>query len=73
MKYIPFPLVCFLFFNVLYSQEISKTSGFFYKPSLATTIGVNEDYELFDESSGTLFIPNSVFVNNTLGYQFDRR
>lgn len=73
MKHIPFLLVCFLFFNVLNSQETEKTSGFFYKPSLATTIGVNEDYEVFDEGTGTLFVPNSVFVNNTIGYQFDRR
>jgi hypothetical protein len=57
----------------LYSQETEKISGIFYKASLATTISVNENYEIFDEDSGTFFVPNSIFVNNTIGYQFDTR
>ena len=57
----------------LYTQETEKTAGMFYKASLATTISVNENYEIFDEDSGTFFVPNSIFVNNTIGYQFDTR
>jgi hypothetical protein len=57
----------------IYCQETEKTSGIFYKASLATTISVNENYEIFDEDSGTFFVPNSIFINNTIGYQFDTR
>lgn len=73
MKHILFLIVYILIFSALNAQVTEKTSGFFYKPSLAATIGINEDYELLVEDSGTLFVPNSIFVNNTLGYQFDAR
>ena len=55
-------------------QQLDKTSGIFYKISLATTITINEDYVAFDDSDdSTLFEPSALFVNNTIGYQFDKR
>lgn len=62
-----------LFSGKFYSQEATKTAGIFYKPSLATTIAVNENYEIFNDYDDSFFIPNSIFFNNTIGYQFDSR
>lgn len=57
-----------------FSQQPDKTSGVFYKFSLATTLTINEDYVAFDDDdSSTLLEPSALFVNNTIGYQFDRR
>ncbi len=57
-----------------FSQDDIKTNGIFYKISISATLGVNEEYELFDEGeSGTLIEPSAYFINNTLGYKFDDR
>lgn len=55
-----------------FSQD-EKTHGIYYKISLATTLAVNEDYQVFDEYDDTLLQPSALFVNNTLGYQMDHR
>lgn len=57
-----------------YAQKPEKTNGIFYKISLATTLSINEDYVAFDDDdSSTLIEPSALFVNNTIGYQFDNR
>lgn len=58
-----------------YSQIApEKTSGLFYKISLATTLTINEDYVAFDDDdSSTLIEPSALFINNTIGYKFDQR
>ncbi len=57
-----------------FSQTDSKnTSGLFYKFSIATTLSINESYVAFDDSDETLINPSALFVNNTLGFQFDKR
>ncbi len=56
------------------AQKPEKTNGIFYKISLATTLSINEDYVAFDDDdSSTLLEPSALFVNNTIGYQFDNR
>ena len=65
-----------LFSIIVFSQndEKIKTSGLFYKVSLAVTLTINEEYTLTkDDDTGPFLIPNALFINNTLGYQFDER
>ena len=50
-----------------------KTSGAFYKISLATTLKINEDYTIYTDDDETFLEPSALFVNNTVGYQFDSR
>ena len=54
-------------------MEQNKNSGLFYKISLATTLSINEDYGEEGHEEETLIIPNALFLNNTIGYQFDKR
>lgn len=72
-----YSLFCFgllLPFALSSQIEKEKIHGIFYKISLATTLTINEDYEAFDdESNQTLIQPSALFVNNTIGYQFDNR
>ena len=57
-----------------YSQNTTeKTSGIFYKISLATTLTINEYYTIGNDDDETFFQPSALFVNNTVGYQFDKR
>jgi hypothetical protein len=66
-----FLLTCHFAFS---QQQSEKVSGLYYKFSLATTLTINEDYVAFDDDdSSTLLEPSALFVNNTIGYQFDRR
>ncbi|WP_445732963.1 hypothetical protein [Mariniflexile sp.] len=60
---------------VSFSQiEKERTKGVFYKISLASTVTINKEYTLAqDDDSGPLINPSAVFINNTIGYQFDRR
>ncbi|MFD0990255.1 hypothetical protein ACFQ1R_09115 [Mariniflexile jejuense] len=61
-------------FTSFSQNETIKTNGLFYKFSLATTLSINEDYVAFDDDdSSTLIEPSALFVNNTIGYQFDNR
>ena len=75
MKQIIVSLCLFLFsFNFSFSQSTpEKTSGIFYKFSLATTLTINGDYSIGNDEEETLFEPSALFVNNTVGYQFDKR
>ena len=75
MKPTVFLILCLFFTShYIYSQTYpQKTRGVFYKFSLATTLAINEDYVAFDDSDETLINPSALFVNNTIGYQFDKR
>jgi hypothetical protein len=67
-----FMFLCFSFIASSQNDTI-KTHGIFYKFSFATTLAVNDDYGEIGHEDETLFIPSALFVNNTLGYQFDLR
>lgn len=61
-----------VFFNFSsYGQD--KTKGLYYKGSLAATLTINQDYTIGDDNSGTFLVPNAMFFNNSIGYQFDRK
>ncbi len=73
---VPFSSLLFLSFITFYSFSQTpeeKSNGFFYKFSLATTLAVNDDYGEEGHDDETFFIPSALFVNNTFGYQFDKR
>lgn len=75
MKYFG-ALILFFLCNSIngFSQtEQEKTSGVFYKFSLATTLTINEYYNIFEDDGETLFNPSALLINNTIGYQFDQR
>lgn len=57
----------------IHKQIHKRPGGVFYKFSLATPLAINEDYIAFDDSDETLINPSALFVNNTVGYQFDKR
>lgn len=67
-----FAFLCFSFIASSQNDSI-KTSGIFYKISLAATLTINEDYTIDTDDDEPLIEPNALFVNNTFGYQFDRR
>jgi len=75
MKKVSVLILFLLYYSIpCFSQEDQeKTSGVFYKISLATTLTINEYYSVFEDNGETLLNPSALFVNNTLGYQFDRR
>lgn len=64
----------FLISFTSFSQvEKEKINGIFYKISLASTLSINKEYTLDqDDDSGSLINPSALFVNNTVGYQFDK-
>lgn len=71
-------LPLFLFFWGIYylgmAQTDIKTHGFFYKISLSSTLTTNDEYTLSsDDDTGSFIIPNAIFINNSIGYQFDQR
>ena len=50
-----------------------KSHGLFYKISLATTLTINKEYTINNDDGETFLNPSAFFVNNTVGYQFDKR
>ncbi len=68
-------ILCFFFFaNTIFSQtDTEKTNGIFYKISLATSLKINEEYNVGNDEGETLINPSAYFINNTFGYQFDKR
>lgn len=65
-------ILCGLFLNMS-AQEMIKTNGLFYKISFAATLTNNEDYTIGNDEGHTFIDFNGLFINNSLGYQFDRR
>jgi len=74
MKINYFIIICLSFVSLYtYSQtDEEKTSGLFYKISLATTLTINEDYTIEPDDGEPFLEPSALFVNNTVGYQFDQ-
>jgi len=66
-------ILLLFFFTTLTAQEQEKTNGFFYKPSFAFTLTTNDNYTIANNENENIFNPNGLFVNNTVGYQFDLR
>ncbi|MFD2916680.1 hypothetical protein [Psychroserpens luteus] len=66
-------LFLLLFFSIIHAQDDQKTSGIFYKASVSATLTTNEDYTLGQDNDQSFINLNGVFLNNTLGYQFDTR
>ncbi len=67
--------ILLLFSIIAFSQndEEIKTNGLFYKVSFAVTLTTNEEYTINNDEGETFINPNAIFINNTLGYQFDER
>ncbi|NCO63491.1 MAG: hypothetical protein GW839_08720 [Flavobacteriales bacterium] len=72
-NYIVFCFLIGISFLSFSQKEAEKTSGIFYKLSLATTLTINKDYTLGNDEGETFINPSALFVNNTVGYQFDQR
>ncbi len=71
--YLLISLIFFLF-HLGHSQiHEEKTNGLFYKISLAATLTINEDYTINKDDDETLLNPSAFFINNTVGYQFNKR
>lgn len=67
-------LTFILLFGLGFSQnDTEKTSGLFYKISLAGTVTGNEEFTFGNDDDEPFFTPAAIFINNTLGYQFDER
>ncbi len=55
------------------AQDTLKTNGLYYKASIAFTLTTNENYTIGNDEGETFINPNALFINNTIGYQFDKR
>ncbi|WP_303318882.1 hypothetical protein Q4Q34_05355 [Flavivirga abyssicola] len=65
-------LLCLPFF--CFSQiRKEKSHGLFYKLSLAATLTINKEYNINIDDDDTFLNPSAYFLNNTVGYQFDKR
>jgi len=64
--------LCFSFMASSQNDTI-RTHGVFYKISLASTLTINEDWTIEPDDGEPFLEPSALFVNNTLGYQFDAR
>lgn len=72
-KYILFISLMFVITPIFSQENTEKISGLFYKISLATTLTINEDYTIEPDDGEPFLEPSALFVNNTVGYQFDKR
>ena len=75
-KYFLFVFLLFVtsdIFSQSEQKEELKISGPFYKISLATTLTINEDWTIEPDDGEPFLEPSALFVNNTVGYQFDKR
>jgi hypothetical protein len=69
-----FLMLCLGFSLLGFSQDDIKTSGIYYKISLAGTLTTNDEYTLDpDDDTGSFIDVNAFFINNSLGYQFDQK
>jgi hypothetical protein len=50
-----------------------KTKGVFYKFSLAPSITFNQDYTISTDDDEKFLKVDALFINTTIGYQFDQR
>ncbi|MEM5563674.1 hypothetical protein WNY78_01090 [Psychroserpens sp. AS72] len=66
-------LLLVFFFTIVQAQDNQKTSGLFYKLSLSATLTTNEDYTIGNDDDQSFINLNGVFLNNTIGYQFDSK
>lgn len=66
--------LCLGFSLLGFSQDDIKTSGIYYKISLAGTLTTNDEYTVNPkDDTGSLIEPNAFFITNSLGYQFDQK
>ena len=73
-SYILCCMVSFVSFVAFSQIEKERIHGVFYKVSLASTLTNNKEYTLNqDDDSGPLINPSAIFLNNTVGYQFNMR
>ncbi len=68
-------LTCMFCFSLLhlFAQEDIKSNGLYYKISVAATLTNNEEYTIGNNEGHTFIEVNGLFINNSLGYQFDGR
>lgn len=68
-------LSCMFFCSLinLSAQEDIKSNGLYYKISVAATLTNNEEYTIGNNEGHTFIEVNGLFINNSLGYQFDIR
>ncbi|MFT5847048.1 MAG: hypothetical protein ACJARX_000330 [Psychroserpens sp.] len=62
-----------LFFAITHAQDDQKPSGFFYKVSFSATLTNNENYTIGDDNDESFIQLNGLFLNNSIGFQFDTR
>jgi hypothetical protein len=60
------------------SKDSIKTHGVFYKFSFGGSLAINEDYDpdytdIYGDPVEPFFEFGAIFLNNTVGYQFDKR
>jgi hypothetical protein len=73
MKRLSTLLLLLLLFAITHAQDDQKTSGLFYKVSFSATLTNNDDYTIGNDNDESLINLNGLFLNNTIGYQFDAR
>ena len=71
--YIILYLFLFISFSSFSQIKKEKTNGLFYKVSLATTLSINEENTLLADDDEPFFNFSALFINNSLGYQFDKQ
>ncbi|WP_298900726.1 hypothetical protein [uncultured Psychroserpens sp.] len=72
MKHL-YTLLLLFYFTAGFSQEEDKTNGLFYKVSLSATLTTNDNYTIANDDGESFINLNGLFINNTIGYQFDTR
>ena len=76
MKSLKYLITSALFFVLLssYAQIDDREQGLFYKIGIATTLALNENYEVFNKDDDDLLLKiDALFIKNTLGYRFSTK
>ncbi len=68
-----FIYISILITTLAYSQDETKTSGFYFKISLATTLTINEEFTIGNNDDETFINPSAVFINSTIGLQVNEK
>jgi hypothetical protein len=71
MKKLLLPFVCLFIFYNAFSQE--KLGRPFITGDVNFTLGINENYTLFNDDEETFLVPSALFFRGGFGYEFQRR
>ena len=66
-------LLIFFFYSISTLLSQDKIGGPFFTGDVNLTLGINENYTVFNDDDETLIVPSALFFRFGFGYEFKRR